>query len=227
VLGETVSLERDPRAVLGPRAGEVDQLLRAPLANGLSRWQALRFGALLHDIAKPQTRAVTPEGRVTFMAHDRAGAELSAGIMARLRCSERLREQVSLLVRHHIRLGFLVHEMPLSRRAIYDYLEAVEPAGVDVTVLTVADRLATRGRRSEEAIAKHLDLARTMLGDALSWEATPPQPPLRGDELARELGLEPGPEIGRLLAELREAAYAEEISTREQALDRARALLAQ
>jgi hypothetical protein len=117
--------------------------------------------------------------------------------------------------------------MPLSRRAIYDYLEAVEPAGVDVTVLTVADRLATRGRRSEEAIAKHLDLARTMLGDALSWEATPPQPPLRGDELARELGLEPGPEIGRLLAELREAAYAEEISTREQALDRARALLAQ
>ena len=225
VLGEAAELQRDPAAALGEHAGAVDQLLQAPLANGLTRWEALRFGALLHDIAKPQTRAPTPDGGVTFMGHDRMGAETARGILARLRAAERLREQVASLVRHHVRLGFLVHEMPLGRRPIYDYLQACEPVGVDVTVLSVADRLATRGRRSEEAITKHVALAQQMLGEALHWEAAPPRPPVRGDELTRELGLAPGPEIGRILAELTEAAFAEEISTREQALARARALL--
>jgi len=41
-----------------------------------------------------------------------------------------------------LRLGFLVHERPLSRRRVHEYLRATEPDSVDVTVLTVADRLA-------------------------------------------------------------------------------------
>ena len=48
--------------------------------------------------------------------------------------------------------------------------------------------------------------------------------PLRGDELARELGIEPGPELGRLLAELREAVYAGEASSRDEAVALARRL---
>ena len=52
----------------------------------------------------------------------------------------------------------------------------------------------------------------------------PPRPPLRGDELAGELGIEPGPELGRLLAELEEAAFTGEAVTREQALEVARRL---
>ena len=64
-----------------------------------------------------------------------------------------------------------------------------------------------------------------MLGEALSWQAAPPRAPVRGDELARELGLSPGPELGRILAELREAAFAHEITSREEAIERARSLL--
>src|SRR6202043_666700 len=104
----------------------------------LTRSQALRFGALLHDIAKPQTRRVTEHGRVTFMGHDQTGAEMAAAALRRLRASERLSEYVAALTRHHLRLGFLVHEMPLSRRAVYDYLHATAPVAVDVTVLSVA-----------------------------------------------------------------------------------------
>ena len=55
---------------------------------------------------------------------------------------------------------------------------------------------------------------------ALEWRAAGPPPvPLRGDELARELGIEPGPELGRLLEELREAVYAGEASSRGEAVD--------
>jgi poly(A) polymerase len=226
VLAEVVALERDPEPVLGQDAAAAAQMLSEPLANELDRWQALRFGALFHDVAKPLTRGVTAEGRVTFMGHDEAGARLAGDVLGRLRASERLREHVAALTREHLRLGFLVHETPLSRHAIYRYLKACEPVEVDVTVLSVADRLATQGSGSQAAIARHVELARQLLGEALAWRAQPPRPPLRGNELARALGVRPGPDIGRLLEELTEASFAGEISTRQQAIERAGEALA-
>ncbi len=225
VLAEAIALERDPEPALGPHAEAARRFLAAPLADELSRGQGLRFGALFHDVAKPRTRSVTSEGRVTFLGHDEQGAVLASEMLARLRASERLRQHVGLLARHHLRLGFLVHHAPLTRRAIYKYLRACEPVQVDVTILSVADRLATRGSGSERAIARHLELARQLLGEAFAWVANPPRPPIRGDELAAALGLKPGPQLGRLLEELEEAQFAGEIETREEAIERAGELL--
>lgn len=222
-LAQLLELERDPESVFG--AGDCAQLravLDEPLANELTRGQALRFGALFHDIAKPRTRAFTPDGRVTFFDHDGAGASMTLEILGRLRVSERLATHVAALTRHHLRLGFLVHERPLSRRAVYRYLNSCAPVEVDVTVLSVADRLATLGRSSEVAVAKHVELAREILPAALAYHAEPPKPPIRGDRLAREIGLPPGPRLGELLAELTEASYAGEIATEEQAVSYAR-----
>ena len=100
------------------------------------------------------------------------------------------------------------------------------PVGVDVTLLSVADRLATQGDNAELAIGKHLDIARPMLTEALRWEAEPPRPPVRGDELIAALGIAPGPEVGGLLAELQAEAFSGELATPEQAIDRARQLVA-
>jgi hypothetical protein len=152
------------------------------------------------------------------MGHDAAGAQVALAVLARLRASERLAEHVAALCRHHLRLGFLVHAMPLDRRDVYRYLHASEPVEVDVTLLSVADRLATRGRNSEPAIERHLELARFVMGDALRWHAGRPRPPIRGNQLAEALGLEPGPELGVLLSELTEAAYAGEVSGEQEAI---------
>jgi UTP:GlnB (protein PII) uridylyltransferase len=167
---------------------------------------------------------VSSEGRITFIGHDEVGAELARQILSRLHASERLQDHVVGLVRHHLRLGFLVHETPLSRRVIYRYMVASEPAQVDVTLLSAADRLATRGRGSEQAIARHLELAREVLGEALGWRQQRPRPPIRGDELRRELGAVSGPELGRILRELEEASFAQELSTPQQAVEHARRL---
>ena len=153
------------QAAVGANEQRAGALLDEPLADEMTRGQALRWGALLHDAAKPLTRAVRPEdGRVTFMGHDRVGAELARTVLGRLRSSERLRSHVAALVRQHLRLGFLVHEpQPLARRTVYRYLRVCAPVQADVTLLSVADRLATRGRRSQEAIAAHLALAGEVL----------------------------------------------------------------
>lgn len=225
VLTETVALQCDPAPALGEEHAEaVRALLAEPLADELTRGTALRLGALLHDVAKPQTRGVTEEGRVTFHGHDAAGAGVVRDVLARLHASERLRAHVAALVRHHLVAGFLVRERPLPPRTVHAYLRRCEPVEVDVTLLSVADRLATRGRKSEEAIAKHLELARELLGPALAWRADgPPAPLIRGDELAEALGIAPGPALRPLLAELEAARYAGEIATREQAIAHARA----
>jgi poly(A) polymerase len=223
VLAAVASLERDPAAVGLEHAGAVADLLAAPLADELTRGGGMRFAALLHDAAKPATRGVRPDGRVTFIGHDTAGADLTRTVLRRLRASQRLIEYVAALTRHHLRLGFLVHERPLDRRAVWQYLRATAPYSADVTVFTVADRLATRGRNAESAIAAHVELAGDVLGHA--FEAPPGEPLVRGDELARELGVAAGPLLGELLAQLEEDRYAGMVATREDALRRARELV--
>jgi putative nucleotidyltransferase with HDIG domain len=228
VLDAVVAMEADPAAVGlgGEPAAPVAALLAEPLADELTRGTALRFAALLHDAAKPHTRGERPDGRVTFVGHDSEGAELARGVLRRLRASERLAGYVAALTRHHLDLGFMVHERPLSRRAIWRYLAATAPYSADVTLLTVADRLATRGRKAEPAIAAHVEVAREVLAHAFAVREAGPQPPLvAGDELAAALGIRPGPELGALLRALEEDRYAGEIATREQAIARARELL--
>jgi poly(A) polymerase len=227
VLDAVVAMEADPAAVGlgGDLEARVAALLAEPLANELTRGTALRFAALLHDAAKPQTRAERPDGRVTFVGHDSEGADLARDVLRRLRVSERLSGYVATLTRHHLDLGFLVHERPLSRRTIWRYLAATAPNSADVTLLTVADRLATRGRKAEPAIAAHVELAREVLRHAFAVREAGPRPPLvPGDELAAELGIRPGPELGELLRALEEDRYAGEISTRDEAVARAREL---
>jgi poly(A) polymerase len=225
VLARAVSLERDPEPALGAHAPRVAARLAAPLADELTGWGALRLGALLHDAGKTTTRRVFPNGKVGFPGHDVEGAALSRAVLARLRTSERLGAHVAALARHHLRLGFLVRERPISRRAVYEYLMATAPATVDVTVLTVADRLATRGRKADVAIAAHLELAHQLLGEVLAWEETPRAPLVRGDELAAALGIAPGPALGRALAELEAARFCGEVETPGQALAHARTWL--
>jgi poly(A) polymerase len=220
VLDCAVELQRQPEAFLGGEHAEaVRALLARPLADELTRGDALRFGALMHDIAKPRTRAVAPDGRVGFPGHDQLGAEISRAILGRLRAAERLRAHVAALTRHHLRLGFLVPRAPLTRRELYLYLDTCDPVWADVTLLSVADRLATRGSRSEEAIERHLELARSVIGEALRWQRHGRPPALlRGDQLAEALGLAPGPLLGELLAAIAQEAFAGELQSPQDAI---------
>jgi poly(A) polymerase len=217
VLDAVSDLER------GAQGDEIARILAEPLGDELTKGGGMRFAALLHDAAKPATRARRPDGRVTFVGHDAAGADLVRRVLRRLRTSQRLIDYVAALTLHHLRLGFMVHEQPLDRRSVWRYLRATSPYSPEVTIFTVADRLATRGRNSEEAIAAHVALAHEMLGHALA--DAPRQPLVRGDELARELGITPGPRLGELLARLEEDRFAGEIATREDAIRRARELV--
>jgi putative nucleotidyltransferase with HDIG domain len=228
VLVGVLEIERDLERFVGAAAPEVVGLLDESLADELDRRCGLRFAALFHDLGKPAARGERG-GYITFIGHDRVGAEIVRAICERLRASRRLAAYLANVTRNHLRLGFLVHRRPLDRRAVYRYLRATQPDSVDTTLLTIADRLAARGTgpvASEEVVAAHLELASEMVDEALAWRRQgPPRAPIRGDELAAELGLEPGPELGRLLEEIAAAVFAGEVTDRDEAVAFARSLV--
>ncbi len=227
VLGQQIGIETRLDELFGADAARLRGVLAEPLGDELTRGEAMRFAALVHDVGKPATRDVRADGRITFMGHDALGERIVHDLCRRLRTSERFARFLAGLTRHHLVLGFLVHERPLGRAQVYRYLRRTAPVEVEVTLLSCADRLATRGRRADEATAVHFELAAELMTAALDWRKRgPPRVPVRGDELAEELGIEPGPELGRLLVELEEAAYVGHAETREQAIALARRLRA-
>ncbi len=231
VLAKLLEVERDLDRYAGDAADEVRELLAEPLADEMTRAGALRFGAVLHDVGKPATRQEHEGGAVSFIGHDREGAAIVGEACARLKASRTLTRHLEALTLHHLHLGFMTHEQPLSRRRQYEYLRLTAPVAADVTLLTVADRLSARGSgptASAEMIEAHLELAREVLPPALRWHREgPPRAPIPGDELAAALGIEPGPELGRIIDQIVGAVFAGEVETAEDAIAFARGLSSQ
>jgi tRNA nucleotidyltransferase/poly(A) polymerase len=194
-----------------------ERFLAPPAAAGLPGAAALAplaWAVLLHDVGKPAARKVDADGRVTFFSHDRIGEELARGVCRRLHLSRRFEQYLAVLVRQHLRLGFLVREMPLTRRALVRFRRDVEPYVFEAIVLSLTDRVATRGERTPaRSLARHFRIARDVFGDA------PADRPslLRGDEVMDLLGLGEGATVGRALAALREEADCGLVTTPEQA----------
>ena len=152
---------------------------------------------------------------MTFIGHDVRGAELAREVLGRLRASERLRAHVAALVRHHLRLGFLVHEpQPLARRTVFAYLRACAPVEVDVTLLSVADRLATRGDRAAggDRRAPRRSRARCSPTRCAGARRAAARRCCAATSWRAQLGIAAGPALGELLEELAAAQYAGEIA---------------
>lgn len=228
VVEGVLRIESDLERFTGERAPEVAAYLNRPLAEGVSRGTALRLGAVFHDCAKPQTRS-EDGGFVSFRGHDRLGADQIERRFRGLKASRKLISYLSDLTRHHLVLGFMIDAMPLGERQFFDYLDRTDPVSIDVTLLTVADRMAARGTApiaSSEMVASHMELAREMVSRALEWDRNgPPQPFLPGNQLAAALGIEPGPRLGELIRELAAARYAGEIHDANEAVELARGFL--
>jgi tRNA nucleotidyltransferase/poly(A) polymerase len=169
------------------------------------------WAVLLHDIGKPAARRVDDEGRVLFWHHDEIGREMAAAVAVRLRMSNRFAAYLGTLVRQHLRLGFLVREQPLTRRALARYRRDVTPWVFESVVVSLCDRLATRGEKTSlTSMARHYRVARSV------WTAVGKAPVpqvLSGHEVMELLGLDPGPAVGQALDALDEEVEAGEIAT--------------
>ncbi|MGA0122244.1 MAG: HD domain-containing protein [Gaiellales bacterium] len=210
-----------PGAAFGAAAEAVRAALAEPLDADADVALAVLWAALLHDVAKPWTRTVFEDGHVGFPGHAQEGADVADSILERLRASTALRRCTALLVREHLRLGFLVSAGDVDARAVHRYRVATAPWPIASVVVSLADRWSTRGTRARQRwIRRHQELAAQV---ALALAEPVAEPLVRGDRLAEALGCEPGPEIGELLARIAEEQAAGAVTTEDEAIAFARA----
>ena len=210
-----------------PWSVELAEHFEEKVSSGSSRRLLLKLAALLHDIAKPQTKMVNAEGRIRFLGHPRQGAPIAAAILERLRFSTREVKLVAAIVRHHLRPVQISHDDLPTRRAIYRYFRDTGDAAIDTLFFSLADHLATRGADLDIANwRQHADLIDYIPTQHSRQESVVIPPGLiNGHDLINNLNLSPGPEIGKLLEAIREAQACQEITTRDEALAYASRLL--
>jgi poly(A) polymerase len=197
------------------------------VSSGSTRRLLLKLAALLHDIAKPQTKTIKASGRARFLGHPQEGAAIAAGILKRLRFSTKEIQLVEIMVRYHLRPVQMSQEGLPSRRAIYRYFRDTGDAGIDILFLSLADHLAARGPRlSLAGWQEHVAIVDYVLAQRFHQESVvTPLKLIDGHDLINVFGMGPGPKIGELLEAVREAQASGELATREEALAYLRELL--
>ena len=181
---------------------------------------ALRLAALLHDIGKATTLA---DGH--FIGHDRVGAELAARTLRRLRVPATLSDAAVHAIRHHM----YAYDAGWTDAAVRRFIRRVgEPRMPLLFALRRADNAASGvGRAGDESQAElerriAVELARSpdlLIRNRLAID---------GNDLRRELGMQPGPRIGRVLDRLMEAVLDDpSLNRRDALLDLARGAQAQ
>jgi poly(A) polymerase len=163
---------------------------------GLAGDLVVRLAALLHDIGKPKTRTLLPDGRVAFHHHEVVGAALARSRLRELRFAKPITADVAKLVELHLRFhGYGTGEWTDS--AVRRYVRDAGPLLTRLHVLTRAD-CTTRNKARAARLARAYDALEQRIAKlAQEEEIARVRPDLDGNEIMQILGLPPGPMVGR------------------------------
>jgi len=203
--------------VFGDLTEDLGAHLAEDLGGGVDRARMLRLAALLHDVAKPETRRVV-RGRVRFFEHDVRGAERARAIAERLRLPGRAVSLVERLVRHHLRPMHLAQSGEITERARYRFFRDLAEDSRDLLLLVIVDAAAVTGVSPLDAWRGSWVVRDLMAGWQEQREAVAAPPLLRGEDVMARFGLAPGPAVGALLSRSREAQALGLVRTRDEAL---------
>jgi len=157
----------------------------------------LRFAMLLHDCGKPAVKKFDENGVAHFYGHQRISAEISAQILARLKVSNKFRDEILFLVSNHDRWELYenTEKMPryLSKFGLDGVLNLLKVMRADVLAQSPKYRYRLDQIADAEEIAKNLAAQKPCL--SLS------ELQINGRTLM-DIGIPQGRKLGAVLAQL-------------------------
>lgn len=184
---------------------------------GLEPSLQLRWAALLHDIGKPATRAFADNGRVTFYQHEVVGARMVRHRLRKLKYSKQHIRDISELVRLHMRFhGYGADGERAGGKGVHGgagtwtdsaVRRYVADAGglLPLLHLLVRADCTTRNQKKAQALQRTYDGLEKRIEQLQEQEdLAAVRPELDGNEIMQILHVQPGPEVGRAWAYLKE-----------------------
>jgi poly(A) polymerase len=166
--------------------------------------KVLRLACLLHDIGKPKTRSFG-RGGVSFHHHEVVGARMAEERMRALRYPEQEIADVRRLVELHLRFHGYGDDV-WTDSAVRRYAHDAGPLLEKLNELTRCD-CTTRNQRKAADLARRMDLLEERIAQLREQEELERiRPDLDGNQIMEQLGIGPGPDVGkawRFLYELR------------------------
>jgi poly(A) polymerase len=156
----------------------------------------LRLAALLHDIGKPKTKSIEPDGKVSFHHHEVVGASMTRHRLRALRMPKDVIDDVSRLVELHLRFhGYA--EGTWTDAAVRRYVRDAGPLLERLHLLTRSDCTTRNVRKARTLAAAYDSLEQRIAELAAQEDLEKIRPDLDGNEIMRELGIGPGPLVGK------------------------------
>lgn len=214
---------------LGRYRAQFHQHLQEEVVPDHSRLALLYFAALYHDVGKAGTQSRDENGRIHFYDHEKVGAKK---VIERARALHLSNDEIEILeavVRFHGRPYMLTKEgSSPSRRAIYRFFRDTGSNGIEICLLSLADFMGKYDAQvPQDELENHLETLRMLLEAYFEHADEQVSPPvlINGEDLMRELKLNPGPKVGELLEAVREAQAAGEVQDKHGAIELARNML--
>ncbi len=166
---------------------------------------SLPWAALLHDVAKPVTATRDPAtGQFHFYGHEKVGATMAEALLQRLKFPRKQTEEIVTCVLQHMQFKDVRQMRKATLRRLL--LRPTFPLELELHRL---DCLGSHGR---------LDHHDFLVAAAAQLHAQPAlRPPLITGADLIALGLKPSPQLGALLAEIRERQLQDELTTADEA----------
>jgi poly(A) polymerase len=180
----------------------------------------LRWAAIMHDIAKPDTKDFAEKDGWTFHGHEFVGSKKVKQIFRRLKLplNEKMR-YVSKLVLLHLRPIALTKEIVTDsavRRLIFDAGEDID----DLLCLSKCDITSKNERKVKRFLANLADVGEKIKDVEERDRIRNFQPPVSGGEIIKLFDIKPGREVGIIKNALKEAVLEGEIrNNREEAIN--------
>lgn len=157
----------------------------------------LRFTGLMHDIAKPRTKAFDEKVGWTFHGHEEIGARMQRKIFKKLKLPLEQLSYVEKLVRNHLRPMVLVKEEVTEsaiRRLLFDCGEDID----DLMLLCRADITSQNPQRVAEYLKNYDVVVQKMREVEERDQLRAWRPPVMGEEIMRVCGIPEGKLVGTL-----------------------------